>query len=226
MALPPRHEGTRFPARCATCVSVTPRPQATNAPPSSSFSNCPTRTSRVICWREMSHPIRATPPCAGTSCNRIELIPSRFAARAWFAWLLLACAVTVVCRDAAVACAHRHLRAPSPRQACVALRAFVLLTGPRAVRAIEWDEAGELHRLPGATLAPHPADTRARIVPAGPAVLGIAVRNAGGDRDPCWWRRRPVRHVPSGASAGVSTGTCAGVPGAPGRPADTIRPKV
>ena len=50
------------------------RRQATNARPSSSFSNCPIRISHDICWRAMSHPIPATPHCAA-SCSRIELVP-------------------------------------------------------------------------------------------------------------------------------------------------------
>jgi len=104
----------------------------------------------------MSHPIPARQNCAGTSCNRIDLIPSLFAASAWFAWLVLACVVTwfavmlpwparfTICSAVAAA-------------GSFALRAFVLLIGPRAVRAIEWNEAGELTVCLGATLAPHPA---------------------------------------------------------------------
>jgi hypothetical protein len=104
----------------------------------------------------MSQPIRARQNCAGTSCDRIELIPSLLAASAWFAWLLLTCTVTwfavmlpwpvrfTICSAVAAA-------------GFFALRAFVLLNGPRAVRAIEWNEAGELTVCLGATLASHPA---------------------------------------------------------------------
>jgi hypothetical protein len=37
------------------------------------------------------------------------------------------------------------------------LATFVLLTGPRAVRAIEWNEAGDMSVCLGETLAPLPA---------------------------------------------------------------------
>jgi hypothetical protein len=84
------------------------------------------------------------------------LIPSLFAASAWFAWLALACTVTwfavtlpwvvrfTICATVAAAGVR-------------GLQAFVLLRGPRAVRAIEWTEAGELFVCLGATLARFPA---------------------------------------------------------------------
>jgi hypothetical protein len=96
--------------------------------------------------------------CASACCNRIELIPSLFAASAWFTWLLLACIVTwfavalpwaarlAIC--GAVAGAGAGARG---------LRTFVLLAGPRAVRAIEWNPAGELSVRLGDCLAPQPA---------------------------------------------------------------------
>jgi hypothetical protein len=103
----------------------------------------------------MSHPIPARQRCAGTSCNRIDLIPSQFAASAWYAWLMLACTVTwfavslpwlarfTIC--AAVAGAGVR-----------GLRAFVRLEGPRAVRAIEWNDADDLSIWLGASPAPLP----------------------------------------------------------------------
>jgi len=128
-----------------------------NAPPSPTFSNCPIPTSRAICSREMSPKIPGAPPCAGTSCNRIDLLPSVHAASAWVAWLSL---VVAVCWFGVA------LPAPLRFSVCVTvavagfrgLRAFVLLRGPRAVRAIEWNEEGTLSVCLGATLAPFPAD--------------------------------------------------------------------
>jgi hypothetical protein len=84
------------------------------------------------------------------------LIPSLLAAGAWLTWLAMACTVTcfavalpwlarlVICAIVAAAGVH-------------GLRAFVLLAGPRAIRAIEWNEAGELSVCLGAGLARYPA---------------------------------------------------------------------
>ena len=132
------------------------RLQAMNAPCSRTFSNCPTRTSRVICWPEMSHPILAARRSAVSSCNRIELIPSLFAAGAWFAWLALACAVTwfAVALPAGL---RFTLCAAVALAGARAISGFVLLRGPRAVKAIEWNEAGEWFVCLGATATPLPA---------------------------------------------------------------------
>ena len=166
----------------------------------------------------MSHPIPATPRCAGTSCNRIDLIPSRLRGGAWFAWLVLVCVVTLVCRGAAVACAFRHLHRRCRGRRIRAASSFVLLEGPRAVRAIEWYEAGELTVCLGATLAPHPATLANGSFRLGVPILGFAVRDAGGDCDRCWWQEAAGTPRPSGASAGVSTAHLRGVPGAAGAP--------
>jgi hypothetical protein len=104
----------------------------------------------------MSPKIPGAPPCAGNSCNRIDLIPSVHAASAWGAWLAL---VIAVCWFAVA------LPVPVRFSICVAvgiagfrsLRAFILLQGPRAVRAIEWNEEGSLSVCVGATLARCPA---------------------------------------------------------------------
>jgi hypothetical protein len=100
--------------------------------------------------------IPAAPRCAGASCKRIDLIPSRLAATAWFAWLVWACAVTW-CAVALPWLARFIICAIVAAAGVPALRVFVLLAGPRAIRAIEWDEAGELSVCLGTTLAPHPA---------------------------------------------------------------------
>jgi hypothetical protein len=104
----------------------------------------------------MSHPIPARQSCAGASCNRIDLVPSVSAASAWLAWLALDCAVVGfavslpwfvrVAVGATVAAAGFY-----------ALRSFVWLDGPRAIRAIEWNEAGEWTVCLGATATPCPA---------------------------------------------------------------------
>jgi len=104
----------------------------------------------------MSHPIPARPNCAGASCNRIDLIPSRSAATAGFAWLALACAVT----GFAVALpwfARLAICTAVTAAGVRTLRVFALLAGPRAVRAIEWNEAGDFFVCLGATFARHPA---------------------------------------------------------------------
>ena len=172
----------------------------------------------------MSHPIRARPNCAGASCNRIELIPTRPAAVAGFAWLALACAVTwfmvalpwlarlAICAAVAVA-GHGSLRV------------LLLLAGPRAVRAIEWNEAGDLSVCLGATLASYPAtlsDGSFRLgarfwflrfaTPVGPR--SVLVEEAA--RAPTAFRRLSRclnRHLRRGS-------------GRSSRPAVTIRPKV
>jgi hypothetical protein len=84
------------------------------------------------------------------------LTPSLFAASAWFAWLVLACAVTwfAVALPAYVRFA---LCAALALAGTRAISEFVLLKGPRAVRAIEWNEAGEWFVRLGATSAPLPA---------------------------------------------------------------------
>ena len=56
----------------------------------------------------------------------------------------------------------------------------------------------------------------------GPSGWGFGSGFCGSPRlqghDPSWWRRRPAQLMRTGASHGVSTGTCAGVPGAPAAP--------
>jgi hypothetical protein len=104
----------------------------------------------------MSPKIPGAPPCAGTCCNRIDLIPSVRVASAWFAWLVL---VIAVCGFAVA------LPGPVRFAICVAvgvagfrgLYTFVLLRGPRAIRAIEWNDEASLSVCLGATLARVPA---------------------------------------------------------------------
>jgi len=103
----------------------------------------------------MSHPIPAARRCADSSCNRIDLIPSLPAASAWFGWLALACIATWLSSLPWLACAA--IGAVVVGAGVPAVRSFVLLKGPRAVRAIEWTESGEFTVCIGASLARHPA---------------------------------------------------------------------
>src|SRR3954463_10822974 len=101
----------------------------------------------------MSHPIPATQSCAGASCNRIDLVPSVTAASAWLAWLALNC--TVVGFAVSLPWGVRLALVTAVATAgFFALRTFVLLKGPRAVRAIEWNETKEWSVCLGATAAP------------------------------------------------------------------------
>jgi hypothetical protein len=152
------------------------------------------------------------------------LIPSRLAAGASFAWLALACAVTwfgvalpspvraAIC--AAVALAGFH-----------AVRTFVLLRGPRAVRTIEWTESGEFFVYLGMSTAPQPASLANGsfrlgvrfwalrfITPSGPRAVLVEEAPVGA---PTFRRlsRCLIGHIRRGS-------------GRSSRPAVTIRPKV
>ena len=140
-----------------------------NARPSSSFSNCPILTSHAICWRAMSQPTLATPPCAAQCSRRIDLVPSPLAAVLWFAWLTLVCGVTLF----AVALPYSvrlvlciAVVAPGIRS----VRSFVLLEGSNAVRSIEWSEEGEFLVRLGPRFLPQPAS-----LAAGSFRLGVRV---------------------------------------------------
>ena len=88
----------------------------------------------------MSQTIRATPRSAGFSSSRIDLLPSRRATVAWFAWLALVCAITSCAVD---------LPAPIRVALCVlvaapgirTVRSFVMLRGARGVHAIAWTDS-------------------------------------------------------------------------------------
>ena len=85
----------------------------------------------------MSQTTRATPRSAGCSSTRIEIHPSRRAAIAGFAWTALVCIVTI-CAVALPLPARIALSALVAIAGVRALRSFVLLSGPRGVRAISW----------------------------------------------------------------------------------------
>jgi hypothetical protein len=104
----------------------------------------------------MCPPIPAARHSAGVFSNRIEVIPSLVAASAWFAWLALACTVTWL----AVALPwflRFSICATVAAAGLRGMRAFVLLRGPHAVRAIEWTDAGEWSVCLGAKLERHAA---------------------------------------------------------------------
>jgi hypothetical protein len=86
----------------------------------------------------MSPKIRATPTSAAASCNRIDFVASRLAAGAWWCWLGCAVLVTLAADLAWV------LRVSIALLVVVAgshaVRRHVLLRGPGAVRALEWQE--------------------------------------------------------------------------------------
>ena len=89
----------------------------------------------------MSPKIRARQSSAATFFNRIEFIPSRLASAAWLIWLAMAVALIWL--------AHLHwapqlgLSILVVGSAGVTLRRFVLLRGPRAIRALEWAAGNE-----------------------------------------------------------------------------------
>lgn len=87
-----------------------------------------------------------------------------------------------------------------------ALRGAVLLRGPRAVRILEWNEAGHFWLRPGAESASLPATLRAASSRLGIAVLVLwfstplgarCVFIDGGLQDPVAFRRL-VRHLARG----------------------------
>jgi hypothetical protein len=85
----------------------------------------------------MSQKIRATPRSAECSSTRIELQPSRRAAVAGGGWLLLVGTITL-CALALPLPIRIALCALPAMIGLRTLRDFVLLRGPRGVRAIDW----------------------------------------------------------------------------------------
>jgi hypothetical protein len=171
----------------------------------------------------MSPPTPDTPLCVA-SCSRIELRPSRLAAALWFAWLAVVC--SVVLAAGSLPWISRFVLIFSILGSGIrCIRSFVLLAGPKAVRAIEWREEGEMVVRLGPGFAPQPARLAAGSFRLGvecwvlrfetPAGL-CPVLIAGGIHDPEPFRRLSrclTRHLrrASGRSGG---------------PAVTIRPKV
>jgi hypothetical protein len=152
------------------------------------------------------------------------LIPSRLAAGACLAWLALACGVTWF-----------GVALPTPARAAIcavvalsgfhAVRTFVLLRGPRAVRTIEWTGSGEFFVYLGMSSAPQPAllangsfrlGVRFWVLrfttPSGPRAV-LVEEAAGGGQAFRRLSRCLIGHIRRGS-------------GRSSRPAVTIRPKV
>ena len=172
----------------------------------------------------MSPTIPAAPRSAGNSCNRIDLVPSSLAAGAWLAWLAMVCTVTCVA-VALPGFIRFAICAAVASAGLYSLRAFVLLAGPRAIRAIEWSEAGEWSVYLGLALARYPATLSAGsfrlglrfwvlrfATPAGPR--SVMVEEAPG-------ATRAYRRLTRCLEGHLRRGT-----GRSRRPAVTIRPKV
>ncbi len=85
----------------------------------------------------MSQTTRATPRSAESSSTRIELLPSRRAALAGFAWLILIGTITI-CAVALPLPIRIAICALTALAGLRTLRSFVLLRGPLGVRAIDW----------------------------------------------------------------------------------------
>ena len=172
----------------------------------------------------MSPTIPAAPRCAGTSCNRIDLVPSLLAAGAWLTWLAMACAVTwfavalpwllrfAIC--AAVASAGLY-----------SVQTFVLLAGPRAIRAIEWNEAGEWFVYLGTEVVRCPATLSAGSFRLGLRLWVLRFATRAGSRfvmvEEAPGATHAYRRLARRLDGHLRRGT-----GRSRRPAVTIRPKV
>lgn len=85
-----------------------------------------------------------TPRFAGTSCSRIEFVPSRRAGAAAVIWLLTA--VALVLQSDLSQSLRLLLAGLVVATGGATLWRFVFLRGPRALRALEWPaEEGEYH---------------------------------------------------------------------------------
>lgn len=79
--------------------------------------------------------------CAARCCGRIELVPSRRLAIAWVCWL--GACLAVLAGGVAIPWLARFALGLGLVAANIpAIRAAVLLRGPRAVRRLEWDGEG------------------------------------------------------------------------------------
>jgi hypothetical protein len=171
----------------------------------------------------MFQKIPATPRCAA-QFSRLDLRPSRGAAALWLAWLTFAsgatfCAVALPWYVRLALCAAVAI----PGFRCVS--SFVLLKGPRAVRAIEWSDEGEFVVFLGPALRPLAASVGTGSFRLGRQLWALrfttplgprSVLIAGGVQEPRAFRRlcRCLNGRPGPAS------------GRANRPAVTIRRKV
>jgi len=109
---------------------------------------------------EMSRPIPARRHCAARCCRRIDLKPSRRAAWIVCGWL---CAVV----GTLLAAVDLPLPVRIAICVCIAtagwvsLQSVFLLRGPKSVRALLWNDKGQIHALPGSGETEYPVTVRA-----------------------------------------------------------------
>jgi hypothetical protein len=84
---------------------------------------------------------RATRRCAARCCGRIDLVPSRRLALAWFLWLA-ACLATLAAGVAWPVVVRLAFGLVLVAANLGALRRGVLLRGSQAIHRIDWDDAG------------------------------------------------------------------------------------
>jgi hypothetical protein len=127
--------------------------------------------------------IPATPRCAVRSSRRLELLPSRRLAGAWFLWLAVAVAAVLVAPLPWVVRAALGVTVATSGVHCVAIA--VLLRGRLAVRRLAWDANGNLW----AGLGNSPVSYPARVAPGsfrlGPGLLVLRLETASGIRSVC-----------------------------------------
>jgi len=172
----------------------------------------------------MSPKIHASRHCADACCSRIDLHPSRLAAAAWLAWLVLAGLMTGFAIDLPVlvrACLCVFLAIAGSHN----VRVFVLLAGSRAVRAIEWNDHDEFFVLLGRTLERHPATISNESFRLGARFWVLRFATSTGSRtvlvEEAGHNLQAFRRLSRHLSALSRRGS-----GRRDRPADTIRPKV
>ena len=116
--------------------------------------------------------IRATRRCAASCCGRIEIVPSRHIALAWLIWIGLCCLVLMFGISLpwslglafSVGLVVSNLRA---------LERHVYLRGTAAVRALEWNVAGEFRLWLGDASGSSPARLEAASFRLGLPVLAL-----------------------------------------------------
>jgi hypothetical protein len=140
---------------------------------------------------------RATRRSAARCCGRIEIVPSRRLAAGWLLWL--ACCLGALLGGNTLPWALRiALGLVLVALNLPALRLAVLLQGARAVRVIEWDEAGQFFIRAARETPPARATLRTASFRLGIAFLALwfstpaglrLVLIDGGRQDPIAFRR-------------------------------------
>ena len=126
----------------------------------------------------MSPTIPDTPHCAARSCARIDHHPSPRLAFAGFAWVVVACGFTL---SATVALPVRIVICIAVATAGIrGIARFVLLRGERAVRALEWEAAGEMWQFTAGGARRDAASVAPGTFRLGPAILALRLESARG----------------------------------------------